>query len=102
MTAIDVTADIPSNINTLERLAVWAVVALRRVNPTLQVLELPGGQPERAAQAAIIQADDDTIRMFGRISIPLDSGYAETNGVKLWMHAQELSNTALPAAFKSN
>ena len=102
MTTIDITTDIPNNINTLERLATWAILALRRVNPTQQVLEIPGGNPERVVQAAIIQADDDTIRFFGRVSIAIESDYAEDNENKLWMKSLELSNTVLPDAFKQD
>ncbi len=102
MTTIDITTDIPNNINTLERLAAWAILALRRVNPTQQVLEIPGGNPERVVQAAIIQADDDTIRFFGRVSIAIESDYAEDNENKLWMKSLELSNTVLPDAFKQD
>ena len=102
MTQIDITTDIPTSINTLERLATWAILALRRVNPTQQVLEIPGGNPERVIQAAIIQADDDTIRFFGRVSIAIESDYAEDNVNKLWMKSLELSNTVLPDAFKQD
>ena len=102
MTQIDITTDIPTSINTLERLATWAILALRRVNPTQQVLEIPGGNPERVIQAAIIQADDDTIRFFGRVSIAIENDYAEDNVNKLWMKSLELSNTVLPDAFKQN
>ena len=102
MTTIDITTEIPTNINTLERLAAWVILGLRRVNPTQQVLEIPGGNPERVVQAAIIQADDDTIRFFGRVSISIESDYAEDNVNKLWMKAEELSNTSLPDAFKQN
>lgn len=102
MTQIDITADIPSNINTLERLAAWTILALRRVNPTQQILEIPGANPEKVIQAAIIQADDDSIRLFGRVSISIESDYAEDNVNKLWMKAEELSNTVLPDAFKQN
>ena len=102
MTQIDITTDIPASINTLERLATWAILALRRVNPTQQVLEIPGGNPERTIQAAIIQADDDTIRFFGRVSIAIENDYAEDNVNKLWMKSLELSNTVLPDAFKQD
>ena len=102
MTLIDISTDIPSDINTLERLATWAILALRRTNPTQQVLEIPGGEPERVIQAAIIQADDDTIRFYGRVSIEVAGDYAEDGTSKIWMKAEELSNTVLPEAFKQN
>ena len=102
MTLIDISTDIPSDINTLERLVTWGILALRRVNPTQQVLEAPGGEPERVVQSAIFQADDDSIRFFGRVSIAIEGNYAEDSTSKIWMKAEELSNTILPEAFKQN
>lgn len=102
MTAINLTTDIPSNINTLERLAAWAIMSLRRVNPTQKVVEVSDTSPVNVAQAAIVQADDGTIRFFGRVSIEVAADYSEDNTVKLWMKAEELSNTVLPTAFTQN
>lgn len=102
MTAINVTTDIPTNINTLERLAAWAIMSLRRVNPTQKVLEVADSTPIQTIQAALVQADDGTVRFFGRVSIPVASDYAEDNVNKLWMKAEEISNTVLPEAFKTN
>lgn len=100
MTTIDISTDIPSNINTLERLAAWSILALRRINPQLQVLETSQINPERAIQAVVLQAEDDTIRLFGRVSLKVDQAYAE-NDAKFWMNVLELSNVELPASFKS-
>ncbi|MDJ0635357.1 MAG: hypothetical protein QNJ34_19350 [Xenococcaceae cyanobacterium MO_188.B29] len=102
MTAINITTDIPSNINTLERLAAWSIMALRRTNPTQKVLEVADTTPVNVAQAALIQAEDGSVRFFGRVSISVESDYAEDNVNKLWMKAEELSNTTLPEAFKTN
>ena len=102
MTQINITTDIPSNINTLERLAAWAILALRRVNPTLKILETSTTNPERVAQTALIQAEDDTLRLICRASLQVDPAYADDKTTKLWMHALELSNTDLPDAFKDN
>ena len=102
MTQINITTDIPSNINTLERLAAWAIMSLRRVNPTLRVIEVSEETPVQVAQAALVQADDGTIRFFGRVSIPVAADYAEDNTVKLWMKSEELSNTVLPEPFKAD
>lgn len=102
MTIIDITTDIPTSINTLERLATWAIMALRRTNPTQKVLEVADTSPVNVAQAALIQADDGSVRFFGRVSISVASDYAEDATVKLWMKSEELSNTALPAGFTTN
>lgn len=101
MTAISISTDIPSNINTLEKLAAWVGLALSRCNPSLKILENPNSDSERAAQAVLIKADDGSFRLVLRLSIAVQDDYA-TSGNKFWINAQELSNTALPAAFKSN
>ena len=100
MTIINVATDIPSDINTLERLAMWTLMALRRVNPTLSVIEIANVPSERVAQTALVQADDNTIRFIGRVSLEIPNDYADDNTKKLWTKAKELSNTALPEAYK--
>lgn len=101
MTAINIATDIPSNINTLEKLVAWGVLGLARCNPGLKILENPNADPERAAQAVLIKADDGSYRLVLRASIKVIDGYAESTQ-KFWFNCQELSETALPAAFKSN
>ena len=100
MTLIDITTDIPADINTLERLAMWACMALRRVNPTLSIIEIANQPAEKAVQTALVQADDNTIRFIGRVSLEIPQDYAEDNTKKLWIKPKELSNTALPEAYK--
>lgn len=101
MTQIVLATDIPSNINTLERLFLWCGYSMAYVNPTLGVLETYD-RAEKVAQAAIFQAADDTYRALVRSTIPLDPNFMTDRTVKAWMFAQEISNTALPASFKSN
>jgi hypothetical protein len=96
-----VTTDIPTQINTLERLAAWVALALQRVNPTLSIIEQSNAAPERTCQAVLATAEDDTVRLVARISIEIDPDYAESTS-KLWLSAREFSNTTLPAAFKVN
>jgi hypothetical protein len=102
MTVIDSATQIPSQINTLERLAMWACMSLRRVNPTLSIIEVANEAAEKAVQTAIIQADDGSIRFVGRVSIELTPDYAEDNTTKLWTKALELSNVVLPNGFTSD
>lgn len=93
--------DIPSNINTLEKLAAWVGLALARCNPTLKILEDPDVRPQRAAEVVLIKADDNSFRMIVRLSLPVADDYA-TNKLAQWENTREFSNTALPTAFKSN
>ncbi|WP_009632448.1 hypothetical protein [Synechocystis sp. PCC 7509] len=102
MTAITIATDIPTNINTLEKLAVWVGLALERCNPTLKILESPETEPQRVAQAVLIRADDATHRTILRISVPISADYASNSTVKFWQNATEISNVALPTAYKAN
>lgn len=102
MTTIVLSTDIPTQINTLERLAAWSIMALRRTNPTLSVIEVADQTAEKVVQSAIIQAADGKIRFVGRVSIEIDPAFAEDNTNKLWTKALEFSNTQLPAAYKVN
>ncbi len=101
MTAINIATDIPSQINTLEKLFAWAGLALANINPSLTALE-GVGYTERCAQAGIFYvAADNKYRALIRGSVQMSSDYL-AGGAKQWTFAQELSNTALPAIFKAN
>lgn len=101
MTVINIATDIPSNINTLEKLAAWVGLALSRCNPTAKVLEYPNTEPERLAYTVLLKADDNSHRLVTRLSIPIADNYPE-NTAKFWTNATEMSGTVLPAAFKTN
>lgn len=101
MTALVISTDIPSQINTLEKLAAWANLTLANINPSLTVIE-GVGYTERAAQAGVFfVAADNKYRLLGRTSIQMSPDYL-AGGAKLWTYAQELSNTAIPTTFKAN
>jgi hypothetical protein len=101
MTALVIASQIPSNINTLEKLVAWGGLALAYINPALASIE-GQGYTERSAQANpyYIQADNKT-RLIIRASLPLSADYL-AGGSKFWGYAQDLSNTAIPALFTSN
>ncbi len=46
MTALNISTDIPTNINTLEKLAAWVGLALERCNPSAKILESPTRNPK--------------------------------------------------------
>lgn len=101
MTTINLTTDIPSAINTLEKLHVWSGLTLANINPSLTAIE-GVGYTERVSQAGIFYvAADNKYRALIRGSIQISPDYL-AGGAKLWTFAQELSNTAIPAIFKAN
>lgn len=100
MTAFTST-DIPSNINTLEKLHAWSGLALARCNPTAKVLESANGDPVRIVEVVTIKDDVGIYRLVVRTALPLDPNYAEST-VKLWELIQDIDNVGIPSAFKSN
>jgi len=101
MTAINIATDIPSQINTLEKLYVWAGLALANINPSITAIE-GVGYTERVSQAGVFYvAADNKYRALVRGSIQMSPDYL-AGGAKMWTYAQEVSNTALPATFKAN
>jgi len=101
VTAINITTDIPSQINTLEKLFVWAGLALANINPQLTAIE-GVGYTERCCQAGIFYiAADNKYRALIRSSVQVSPDHMNAGG-KLWIHAMELSSTALPTNFKTN
>jgi len=102
MTAITVGgSSIPSEIDSLEKLATWAILSLQRVNPDRTVL-LNGSQTGRAAEYSLFQGGDDEIYFSGRVVLKLATGYSSDTSVRFWEHAQPISNTALPQALTQN
>jgi hypothetical protein len=94
------TANLPSNVNTVEKVAVWAAVVLRELNPNTPYLEteLLRLQAATNVQVPIV---DGSVRNVSRLAIPLSGTYASAGG-KLWTHAQELSTTALLTTHTTN
>lgn len=101
MTALLAT-DIPSSINSLEKLAVWTATVLNHLNTNLTVIEQTGSA-QLAATASpffITASDPTTWRYIARQSIALDKNWQRGNG-KIWTFAQDLSSAAIPTEFKS-
>lgn len=101
MTALNISTDIPSNIDTLEKLAYWVCSALAHSNPGLTVVE-GQGYNELACQAGVYYVpSDNKYRFLGRISMEVDKNHLAGSS-KPWAFAKNLSTNALDASFKSN
>lgn len=94
--------DLPSSINSVEKLAVWATTILQHLHPQLTVIEAPGqNQLASTAQPYFISVSDPvTWRYVSRTSIALNANW-QRGATKIWTHAQDLSNQAIPTEFKS-
>lgn len=99
MTAIT-KADIPSDIDTVEKLAAWCGFILSSLNPSTTAVE-GVGISERVAQSNIFYIGaDNKDRLLIRLSLQYDPEY-RAGGLKPWQYAMEISSTALPTNFKS-
>ena len=101
MTALNIATDIPSNIATVEQVAIWCSKVLWTLNPTLNAVE-GDNYSQRACQSGeYFIAQVNKTRHVGRISIEVDPAI-HTGDLKDWMYAIELSTTPLTAAMKAN
>lgn len=97
MTAF-VPGDIPTSVNTLEKLSLWAGLALSKINPTQTAVE-GSGSPVKVAEFGIFNVpQNNTTRVILRQSVEIEDDFAYDGG-KLWEQAIEFSSDALPAGF---
>ena len=95
------TANVPTNINTVEKLAAWVGLLLNTMNPTLGVIETDGQTAQKVSQVSFFRAADGSLRLTIRLSLPVREAYA-TSTTKFWEDVQEISNTAIPSGYTSN
>ena len=101
MTALNIATQIPSQITTLEQLAVWSGLALANINSGVTAIE-GAGYTERVSQAGIYYVQSDNKhRALIRHSIQVSADYLAA-GAKLWTYAHEISNNPIPSNFTSN
>lgn len=98
MTAIQPSDIPPSASSSLERLTIWCLLALNRLNPDSETIE-EAGVTVRVAQIGIIIDDFGKPRLIGRASIELDPSYDSDATTKLWVKAQEVGTVSLPANY---
>jgi hypothetical protein len=96
------TADLPTSINTVEKLVVWAGNVLNNVALQTTVQEVAGISQPVAVSQIFTYNDAGTLkwRYVARVSVELSPNH-QTGAAKLWTHAQNISATAIPTEFKS-
>lgn len=101
MAALDLD-DIPSNINTYERLAVWAVQCLQSIGNGEEVNVVAGAASVPLSQCQIAVTADNVDRFILTAYVPLDRGALNSASAKTWMAAQDISNAAPHTNLLSN
>jgi hypothetical protein len=101
MTALSL-AEIPSNINTIERLAFWAIQCLQNTSNGEEINAVQGEGSVPIAQAQIAKTADGRDRAILVAYVPIDYAALNDPAEKTWMAAQDLSNAAPAAVFLAN
>ncbi len=85
---------IPSHINTIERLLVWAAQALQSSANGLQVNVVANGGSAPLVQVYPAKTVDNVDRWIVSAYIPLNWEELNSATEKTWMATKEVSNTA--------
>ncbi|MBD2090204.1 glucose-6-phosphate dehydrogenase [Microcoleus sp. FACHB-1515] len=96
-----VRTDIPTSVDTVEKLAVWAMSILQQLHPGQTVVEATG-VAERVATAApfyITASQPAAWRFISRASLELTPNWQSSSG-RIWTDVQPLSSQAIPAEYK--
>lgn len=101
MTALTLSA-IPSNINSYERLLVWAAQALQSAanGATLNAIQGAGSQP--TVQVQVVVAADNTDRFVVSAFVPLDRDGLNSGSQKTWMSAEDITTATPHSNFSTN
>lgn len=101
MAALVIASDIPSGIDTLEKLVAWSILCSQNLFGQQTYQELNGGLLEREIDASLVRVADDSIRLIFRGGLKFDPNYV-TGGGKLWNYALPWNSVSIPAAYKVN
>lgn len=95
-------SDIPTEIDTVEKLHVWTSTLLAYLYPDLTVIESSGSAVRAITSGPFqITAVDPSIwRSIDRGSIPLDKDWRGSAN-QIWNFALPIGTQAIPATFKS-
>lgn len=102
MTAINLATDIPSSINTLEKLSMWASLVLNNLYPEVTIIEAPGTSSIQASSAPFIANDGTNLYWINisRNTFRLNRNW-QRGSQKIWTFTEDIGTIAIPAEFKS-
>lgn len=99
------TPDIPTNINTLERVIFHNALALQAAIGSA-TFNLDNGEGSQTLYCTINKGPVPTIgkqMVYVGIYLPLDSDIdSDAKNQRPWMYAEEISNNAYPVAFRAS
>jgi hypothetical protein len=101
MAALDLD-NIPSQINSYERLAVWCMQSLQSISNGGQVNVITGQANTPIAQVQVAVTADNVERFILSAYIPLDFNALNSPTQKTWMAAKDIATAAPHSNLLSN
>jgi hypothetical protein len=95
-------ASIPSNINSYERLLMWAAQCCQSIANGLQVNAISGEAQVPLAQIQIAKTADNVDRAIAVVYLPVNVNALNDPAQKTWMAALDISATAPHSNLLSN
>ena len=93
---------IPSNINTYERLLVWAAQCCQSIANGQQVGVIVNQAAQPTAQVQVAVTADNTDRFIVTAYVPMDRDSLNDENNKTWMAAEDISSNAPHANLLTN
>lgn len=101
MTALNL-SQIPSNINSYERLLLWCAQCLQSTSNGQEINAVLGEGNVPLAQASITKTADNVDRAVVLVYLPIDYSALNSSQQKTWMAAQDISQANPHANLLSN
>lgn len=101
MTALAL-GDIPSSINSYERLAFWVIQCLQNIANGEEVNAVQGEGSVPIAQAQIARTADGRDRAVLVAYVPIDFAALNSSTQKTWMAAEDIATADPAVVFLSN
>lgn len=101
MAALDL-ATIPSNINTYERLCLWAAQCCQSIGNGQQVNAVSGEAQVPLAQVQVAKTADNIDRAIVIVYLPVDYDMLNSPDEKTWMAALDIAEAAPHSNLLSN
>lgn len=95
-------AEIPSDINTYERLAVWAIQCCQSIANGQEANVQAGAESVPTAQCQVAVTADNLDRFILTAYIPLDRDALNSATAKTWMAAKDLASSTPHTNLLSN
>lgn len=103
MAALDINSQIPSNLNSVERMVLWTLLLYKKLVGNKTYEEVQGaGATVRFCETFYQTVGDGRTFVVVRVAVPLAEDYATDTTVKLWMKAEDVVDTTLPVAYTTN